>query len=1090
MRRPHRMSTLCVLFCLTTLLNAGQVLAETESRLDEALSGLQWRSLGPALMSGRIADIVIHPEDTGTWLVAVGSGGVWRTDNRGTTWRSLFDGQGSYSIGCLTLDPRDPNTIWVGTGENVGGRHVGYGDGIYRSRDGGQTWENLGLRETEHISRIIVHPDDPGTVYVAAQGPLWNGGGQRGLFMTTDGGQTWTNVLSAGEYTGVTDVVMQPGNPDVLVAATHQRLRDVAGLVNGGPETAIHKSTDGGRTWRQVTTGLPTEDMGKIGLGFCPHDPRTVYAAIELSRRTGGFWRSTDAGESWQKMSDTISRGTGPHYYQEIYPSPHQPGRVYFADVLMRVTEDGGRTFRRMVETFKHVDNHALAFVPHDPHYMLVGTDGGLYETWDQGEHWKYVANLPVTQFYKVAVDNDEPFYNVVGGTQDNSTQYGPSRTDHRHGIMNSDWRILLGADGHQPAIDPTNPDIIYASAQQCRMHRVDRPTGELTPIQPLPREGGNEERWNWDGPIHISHHDPARLYMASQRLWRSDDRGDSWTALSGDLTRGEDRLLRPVMGRVQSIDAVWDLLAMSMYGTISNLAESPLDEQLLYVGTDDGLIQVSEDGGATWRRAKQLPGVSDHVYINDLVCDRFRRDVVYAVADMHKFGEFAPYVFVSENRGKSWKRITEGLPERHVVWRLVQDHVDPELLFVGTEFGVYTSLDGGRRWRPLWGGAPTIAVRDLVIQEREDDLVAATFGRGIMVLDDYSALRDLNDTVLESPAHLFAAREADWYLPRMVVGHEQKGSQGWGLYTADNPPFGAVFTYWLADSVMTGESARKVREAALIAEGEDTPYPGWDAIRQEELEDAAAVVITVRDDQGQVVRHVPAPTNAGLHRVAWDLRRPGLAAERDGIPDASIAGPLVAPGRYTAELSRRVDGAWEQLAGPVEVAVEALRPRGLVGLDPAEYAAAGQSVFELRRRISGLGALLDDTRTRVDAIKVALSASPADVADLYAAAVEAEKRLEQMHERLRSNRRRSRYNDAEPMSINARMRAVRSAVGEATYGPTAQHREQLEIVRRAVDTLAAKLDAVVSDELPALESRMEAAGVPWTPGRAVPRNR
>jgi len=1059
---------------------------DAPSPLDTAIAGLQWRSVGPALMSGRIADIVIHPEDTGTWLVAVGSGGVWRTDNRGSTWRSLFDGQGSYSIGCLTLDPADPNTIWVGTGENVSGRHVGYGDGVYRSRDGGLTWENLGLRETEHISRIIVHPDDSQTVYVAAQGPLWSSGGERGLFMTTDGGVTWTNVLSAGEYTGVTDVVMQPGNPDVLLAATHQRLRDVAGLVNGGPETAIHKSTDGGRTWRLLTTGLPAEDMGKIGLGFCPHDPSVAYAAIELARRTGGFWRSTDAGESWVMMSDTVSRGTGPHYYQEIYPCPHEPQRVYFADVLMRVTEDGGRTFRRMEEKFKHVDNHALAFVPDDPDYLLAGCDGGLYESWDEGETWKYVANLPVTQFYKVAVDNDEPFYNIIGGTQDNSTQYGPSRTDHRHGIMNGDWRIVLGADGHQPALDPTNPDIIYASAQQCRMHRIDRPTGEITPIQPLPGAGANEERWNWDGPIHISHHDPARLYMASQRLWRSDDRGDTWTALSGDLTRDEDRLLRPVMGRVQSVDAVWDLLAMSMYGTITNIAESLLDENLLYVGTDDGLIQVSEDGGATWRQAKGLPGVSDHVYINDLTCDRFDRDVVYAVADGHKFGDFTPHVFRSDNRGKSWRRISDDLPARHVVWRLVQDHVQPGLLFVGTEFGVFASLDSGEHWRKLGGGAPTIAVRDLVIQRRENDLVAATFGRGFMVLDDYSALRELNEDAVASEAQLFAPRRAWWYLPRMIVGGNQKGSQGSGFYTADNPPFGAVFTYWLADSVITRASQRQVREAELAAEGDDTPYPGWDVIRQEECEDAPAVVLTVRDGDGQVVRHVPAPTAAGLHRVAWDLRRPGLAAEQDGLTDAGDRGPLVAPGTFTVELVARTDGVVRRLAGPESFEVVPLRRRGLVGMSPAEYGAFGESYFDLRRRVSGLGALLDETQLRVSAVKVALMASDTEVDELYGVANELSRRLDEIHERLRGNRRRSRYNDDEPMSINFRLGVVRGALQSATYGPTAQHLEQLEIARAAVDVLSTDLDVLVGRDLQALETKLEDAGVPWTPGRVI----
>ncbi|MBD3219735.1 glycosyl hydrolase [bacterium] len=1063
---------------------------DSDDPLARAIAGLEWRGIGPAFMSGRIADVAIHPDDAGTWYVAVGSGGVWKTINAGTTWQSIFDGQSSYSIGCLTIDPHDPATVWVGTGENVGGRHVGYGDGVYRSRDGGRTWENLGLAESEHIGRILVHPDDPRTVYVAAQGPLWTAGGERGLYMTTDGGATWQKTLGGGEYTGVNDVVVQPGDPDVLLASTHQRFRDVAALINGGPESGIHKSTDGGRTWREIATGLPAEDMGKIGLAFSPQRSEVAYAAIELGDRTGGFWRSEDGGESWTKMSDTISRGTGPHYYQEIWPSPHAFDRVYFADVRMRVTEDGGRTFRIMPETDKHVDNHALAFVAHDPDYLLAGCDGGLYQSWDLGETWKHVANLPVTQFYKVALDDDEPFYHVMGGTQDNNTQYGPSRTDHRHGIVNADWRVVLGGDGHQPAIEPGDPDVLYGSSQQCNFYRIDRPTGESQPIRPMPGANEPEERWNWDGPILISAHDPARLYVASQRLWRSDDRGDSWTALSGDLTRSEDRLLRPMMGRVRSIDAPWDLLAMSMYGTITSIAESPLDEDLLYVGTDDGLVQVSEDGGATWREAGRLPGVGSHVYINDLKADRFDRDVVYAVADMHKFGDFAPYVFRSTDRGRSWQSIAGDLPARHVVWRLIQDHVEPRLLFVGTEFGVFASLDGGERWQALSGGAPTIPFRDLAIQTREDDLVGATFGRGFWVLDDYSPLRALSRDLVAEDAVLFTPREAFWYLPRMWVGGSEKGSMGTDWFTAPNPPFGAVFTCWLADSVMTRESRRQVRERALAAEGEDTPYPGWDALREEELEDPPAVVLTVRDTAGEVVRHVPAPTQAGLHRVAWDLRRPGLSAERDGVPDERSDGPLVAPGTYTVELVRRVDGRSEMLAGPESFAVVPLRERGLEGMTPAEYAAFGEEFFDLRRRVSGAGALIDETRVRLDAIRTAIVAADAADAALYEAAIGLEKQIEELHETLRGNRRRSRFNDTEPTSINRRLGRVRRALRGATYGPTVQDRKQLAIAKADFEALREQLDGIAGRELPALESRLEAAGVPWTPGRPVPQPR
>ena len=452
--------------------------------------GLKLRAIGPALMSGRIADIAIDPADPSTWYVAVGSGGVWKTVNAGTTWTPLFDEQASYSIGCVTIDPTNPHVIWVGTGENVGGRHVGFGDGVYRSRDAGASWENLGLKDSQHISKIVVHPEKPDVVWVAAQGPLWSKGGDRGLFKTTDGGKTWAKVLGAGEWTGVTDVAIDPRNPDVLHAATWQRHRTVAGYVGGGPESGLHRSTDGGATWEKLKTGLPEGPLGKIGLALSPQNPDVLYAAIETNRRTGAVYRSTDRGSSWEKRSETVSGATGPHYYQELYASPHAEGRIYLVDVRMQVSDDGGKTFRRMEEKDKHSDNHSLAFRKDDPDYLLVGTDGGIYESFDLAKTWRFVANLPVTQFYKVAVDDAEPFYTVYGGTQDNSTQGGPSRTDSVNGITNGDWFITLFADGHQPAVEPGNPSVMYSEWQQGNLVRVDRTTGSASTSSPSPSRG------------------------------------------------------------------------------------------------------------------------------------------------------------------------------------------------------------------------------------------------------------------------------------------------------------------------------------------------------------------------------------------------------------------------------------------------------------------------------------------------------------------------------------------------------------------------------------------------------------------------
>ncbi len=774
----------------------------------------------------------------------------------------------SYSIGAVTVDPNNHNVVWVGTGENVSGRHVGYGDGVYKSLDGGASWNNMGLKKSEHIGMIAVDRRDSSVVYVAAQGPLWSGGGERGLYKTTDGGGSWAQVLSAGIYTGVSEIHMDPRNPDILYAVKHQRLRTVAALVNGGPESGIFKSTDGGLNWRELKTGLPEENMGKIGLAISPIDPDVVYATIELGRRTGGFWRSDDGGESWEKRSDYLSGGTGPHYYQEIFASPHQFDRVYQMDATLHITEDGGKTFVPQPHGYKHGDHHAMAFDPNDPDYLMYGTDGGLYESFDLGETFRFVSNLPVTQFYKVAVDYDEPFYNLYGGTQDNNTQGGPSRTDNVNGIRNSDWFITVFADGHQPAVDPTNPDIVYSEWQQGNLVRYDRKTGEVVYIQPQPEADEETERFNWDAPILISPHDPARLYFASQRVWRSDDRGDSWTAISADLSHGRDRLTMPMMDRVWSFDASWDLMAMSKFGTITSLSESPLVEGLLYAGTDDGRIHVSENGGTTWRPIERLPDVPDHFFVNDIKADLHDADTVYVVVDDHKSGDFSPYILKSTNRGGTWTSISKDLPERHVVWRLVQDHVKPQLMFAGTEFGVFFTIDGGGKWIRLGGESPTISFRDLVIQKRENDLVAASFGRGFWILDDYSPLRHVTEKQLKTGAVLFPVREADWYIPKIPMGdfkENGKSSQGDAYFVAPNPPFGAVFTYYLAEDLKPASEQRKDSENALEEKGEDTPYPGWDALRGEEIEESPAIVLTVTDSEGD---DHPADRRTGRRRL------------------------------------------------------------------------------------------------------------------------------------------------------------------------------------------------------------------------------
>jgi hypothetical protein len=786
-----------------------------------------------------------------------------------------------------------------------------------------------------------------------------------------------------------------------------------------------------------------------------------------------------------------VSGGTGPHYYQEIFASPHEFDRIYQMDNRLHVSEDGGKIFTKVPEKSKHVDNHALAFRADQPDYLLAGCDGGVYESWDLGQNWKFVANLPVTQFYKLAVDYDEPFYNVYGGTQDNNTQGGPSRTDNVNGIRNSDWVITLWGDGHQPAVDPTDPNIIYSEWQGGNLVRYDRKTGEAIYIQPQPDKGEEWDRFNWDSPILISPHDPARLFYASQRVWQSDDRGDSWRPISGDLTRDLDRLELPMMDRVWSFDAVWDLYAMSEYGTITSLAQSPVDAKLIYAGTDDGLIQVTEDGGDSWRRIDKLPGVPDSFFVNDIKADLFDADTVYAVVDDHKSGDFSPYVLRSTNRGKSWTGISGDLPERHIVWRLVQDHVKPELLFVGTEFGVFFTIDGGDQWIKLEGGAPNIPFRDLAIQRREGDLVGATFGRGFYILDDYAALRDVTPEMLESGAALFPVRKSWWYIPRRTLGGGTRASQGDSFFVAPNPPFGAVITYYLADTIRTRKETRRKTEKEIAEEGGDTPYPGWEELRREETEEDPAIVLTVRDTAGNVVRRLEGPVKEGFHRVAWDLRYPSTApwtpspAEPDEREEPQ--GILVVPGSYTVSLATRIDGELTDLAQSQTFDVLPMTKGTLPGAEPEQLVAFLKRLAELQREVQGAGAVITETSRTLGALRQVLLRSTVGDPQLDDAVRVLEDRVQRIQQKLGGNDRREAYGDPGPISINRRLRVASVGTGTSTYGPTPTHLLSVEIAEQQFTALRRDLDRLVDLDLPALEEKLDDAGVPWTPGRSVP---
>jgi photosystem II stability/assembly factor-like uncharacterized protein len=1038
----------------------------------ELISALKFRSIGPAFMSGRVADIALDPKQPNTWYVAVGSGNLWKTTNAGTSFTPIFDDKPVYSIGCVTIDPNHSDTVWIGTGENVGGRHVGFGDGVYRSRDGGKSFENLGLKQSDHISKIVVDPRDSNVVFVAAQGPLWSPGGERGLFKTTDGGATWKNILSKGPYTGVTDVVLDPNNPNVMYAATHQRHRTIWALLNTGPESGIYKSVNGGETWRELTNGIPGGDKGKISVAISPQKSNVVYATIELVNREGGFFRSENAGESFEKMSNFVAGGTGPHYYQEIYLDPHRFDVIYHANDTLVRSVDGGKTFVPIEGKTKHVDNHAVVFHPDDPDFLLVGCDGGVYRSDDFGKSYRFFGNLPVTQFYKVDVDYDLPFYHVIGGTQDNNTQYGPVATRYVQGITNADWQITLPGDGHDNAIDPSDPNILYCEAQQGFIHRFDRRTGEAVDIRPQPADGEEGFRFNWDSPILISPHNPHRLYVGSRKLHRSDDRGDSWTTISPDLSKNVDRWTLPVMGRVWGVDAGFDLMAMSSYGNITSVSESPLVAGLLYVGTDDGLIQISEDGGQNWRKVDRFVDVAEGAFVNDVKADKHHPDTVYACLDNHKSGDYKPYLIKSSDRGRTWTSLAKTIPDRHLVWRIEQDHQQPNLLFLGTEFGVFTSIDGGQKWFKLSSGMPNIPVRDLAIQKRENDLVAATFGRGFYVLDNYSPLRELSVESLEKEAHLFSVRRTWWYLPGDKLGGP-KGFQGDSFFRSENPTYGAVFTVHLRDKFKSVKDARKEAEDNAQKENKDSVIPSWDELEQEANQRLPVRYLQINDETNTFVARVDLPNDKGIHRVAWDLRRAPLK----GIADR----PLVAPGNYQARIMEWDGKQARQLTDPIAVTLQAMVEPSIPPIDRHDALEFKKHAVATRIKLDRIQRQLDKAAKFLAQAELAVKNSSSEPGTLLAETLALTLEIDALKKDLFGNPiKSSRFVDTIPTPAD-RLSNSQSGFLPSNHGPTKTQRQQLEIASRAIEAAVPKVEQSAVQKINNLRLKLEAQGLEVT---------
>ncbi|MCK5004580.1 MAG: glycosyl hydrolase [Candidatus Aminicenantes bacterium] len=1080
--------TIFLISILVLGLNAKKVDIES-SPVEKALSGLKFRSIGPAFMSGRIADLAIDPKDTKTWYVAVGSGGVWKTTNSGTTFKPIFDAQSSYSIGCITIDPNNSNIIWVGSGENVSGRHVGYGDGVYKSADGGQSWKNMGLKKSEHIDKIVIDPTNSDIIFVAAEGPLWSAGGERGIFKSIDGGETWKASLAIDKDTGATDIVMDPRDPKILYAAAHQRRRHVSALINGGPGSAIYKTYDGGENWAKITKGLPKENLGQIALAISPQRPDVIYASVETAIRKITFYRSSDGGQNWKKKASYNTPGTGPHYYQELFASPHQFDKIYSMEINILFSNDGGGTWGKISEDKKHGDNHALAFHPDEPGYLLAGSDGGIYETWDMGKSWRYISNLPITQYYRIAVDNEKPFYNVLGGTQDNCTQLGPSRTTRRDGIWNSDWRITMGGDGYTCQFDPKDPNIMYTEAQVGYMIRYDKRNGDSVPIRPIEEPGEDANRWNWDAPLIISPHNSNRLYFPSQRLYKSEDRGDTWTAISGDLSKGINRLEEKFMGRSWSINAVWDNDAMSYYSNVVTIDESPLMEGLIYCGTDDGLIQVTDDGGKNWRKIDKFPGIPYGTFVNEVMASKHERDTVYALFDDHKRGNFKPYILKSMDRGKSWKSITGNIPDKYILWSIEQDHVDKDILFLGTEFGVHCTITGGNNWMPLKSGIPTIAVRDIKIQKRENDLVCGTFGRGFYILDDYSPLRKINETELKKDFILFPVKPALQFNLMRVSG----GGQGHTFFQGKNPKYGTTITYYMKESLKSTKDLRKKREKELAKAGKDVPFPGWDNIKKEEREVSPKLILQITNEKDEVIRRLDVSAKKGLHRVNWDLRESSQNEVRLSIPKSSSPfsyswryrrrGHTVLPGKYYVTAYRMTDGAMKPVSQKESISCLPMAGKELPDAVMKDISAFYDKYMKLDRDFTALSSVIGKMNEGLKYMKKALPETRKDNGNFLADIIAMEGKLKDISNELwGDSTKRNRSEPAKP-GISSYFWDLGSKFGSILRPVRDYEKTKLEKIRGMFMTVKNKVRLIQKEDFAKLIKRAKELGAPWIPG-------
>lgn len=1062
--------------------NFPQKAEQPDSLKNISFAGLSFRSIGPAVTGGRVIDIAVNKHNYSEYYVASGHGSLWKTNNRGITFSPVFDGNKSYAIGSVEIDPTNTNIVWAGTGENKNQNNVIYGDGIYKTEDGGKSWKNMGLQNSEHIGGIAIDPQNSMIVYAAAYGSLRNAGGDRGIFKTTDGGKSWQNVLKISEYTGCYEVHMDPRYPNILYATAHQRMRNLYTGVYGGPESGIYRSVDNGTTWEKLSKGLPSENVGRIGMAISPVNPDVLYAIIEATEDDKGIYKSVDRGASWTKQSSYISSYA--FYFQKLYCDVKDVNRVYSDDVFIQVTIDGGKTWKNFGDKFKHVDNHALWIDPTNNEHMIAGCDGGVYETYDQGKNWHFKANIPIAEIYKVTTDNAEPFYNVYIGTQDNNSLGGPSRTISSAGILNQDWLFTNSGDGFETQVDWKDPNIVYSQSQNGGLVRFDKRSGENLYIKPYDFND-TAYRFDWDAALLISKFDNKRLYFGGNKIFRTDDQGNTWREISPDLTRGVPQEMQKLMGQSWSID---QLARKGSMAQIVTIAESPLDENVLFVGSGDGLIHFTTNGGLNWNRSS-VQGLPEYARVHHIIASNFDKQVAYAACQNMIGGDYKPYIYKTNNGGKSWFSINANLPAKGSTHTVAEDHVNKDLLFLGTQFGVYFSNNGGEEWIQLKNGIPPACVMDLDIQRRENDLVVSTFGRGVYILDDYTPLRYLSNETLKKDADIFPVKDGLMFVPSNPLGFRGISFQGASFYSASNPEVGVVFTYFLKDEYKSLKQKRRDEEEAKQKKGEEIKYPAYNVLRQEGDQPAAYMLFTITDESRNAVRKIKTDIKKGVNRIVWDFRYNlptpiSLEPFDDSVPwNEAPKGYMAVPGKYFVSLSKFEDGKFTELVQLKEFICKPLNIGTLPAEDKAALDVFNKKVSELTRAITGLDAYRKELVNNLSYLKKAAVEVPDVPVETYQTLLGIEQDLKLFDRKLNGDQLRSRYEGAAPTSVKERVELITGALWTTTAAPTTTFIKSYDAAAEKFDELRTSLK-LIDDNIKQVENTLEKFGAPYTPGR------